>query len=459
MTIKFGTDGWRGKIGEEFTDSNLRIVTQATADYLKDKEGSGKLVVIGYDSRFRSEEYASIVAEIFSSNGFEVLLSDSPVSTPVVSFVTNRFKAALGVCITASHNPPYYNGYKIKESFGGSALTSTINNVTPYLGKNRENLGNKKNITKLDLTTEYFQHLRSIFDLTRISSFFQSFPIHLEYMNGSAAGYVGEVFKELYVPTLEYSLNRDPLFGGVNPEPIPANLKGFISGVRAGVGFAFDGDGDRICAVSHTGRYVSSSQLLALLMRHMKKRHNANRVVCTVSCSTTVHKMATSLDLNLEVVPVGFKHIADKMLAPPTVLIGGEESGGIGFAGYLPERDGIANCLLTLEMLAHSSKSLETLVEDMELDFGQSYQDRIDLHLEDPVKAKTFRANLRENPEAFFSNVKSIVTIDGIKVNLSNNSWIMFRQSGTEPLMRIYAESDNEVLTKKLLATGKAFLL
>lgn len=454
MTIKFGTDGWRGKIGDIFTDANLKVVAQATSDFLNSQPIRNKMVVIGYDNRFRSEDYADIVAEIFSSNGFDVLLSDRPVSTPVVSFVTHRFKAAIGICVTASHNPPEYNGYKIKEQFGGSALSKTINQVIPFLETAKVTSGERKRIVKLDLTTEYFQHLRSLFDLTKISSFFQSFPIHLEYMHGSAAGYVGEVFKDLYVPTLEYSLNRDPLFGGVNPEPIPANLSDIIKGIRNGVGFAFDGDGDRICAITNKGRYVSSSQLLVLLMKHMTKRHNANRVICTVSCSDLVQQRANDLGLSLEIVPVGFRHIADRMLTPPTVLIGGEESGGIGFAGYLPERDGIANCLLTLEMLASAGKPLETLIEDLELEFGEFHQDRIDLSLADPKRVENVLLELAASPEKFFPDTSSLITIDGLKLYLEDGSWVMFRQSGTEPVLRIYAESSSIQKTQELLKKG-----
>lgn len=454
MTIKFGTDGWRGKIGDIFTDANLGLVAQATADFLNTRPLRNTTVIVGYDNRFRSEEYADIVAEIFSSNGFDVLLSDQAVSTPVVSFVTHQFKAALGICITASHNPPQYNGFKIKEAFGGSALTKTINQLAPHLGVNEAKRGFRGRISKVDLTTEYFNNLRGLFDLTRIASFTESFPIHLEYMHGSAAGYVGEVFSNLYVPTLEYSLNRDPLFGGNNPEPIPSNLREFIKGIRTGVGFAFDGDGDRISAVTNKGKYVSSSQLLALLMGHMTKRHNSKRAICTVSCSDLVQKQAEKLSLDLEITPVGFKYIADKMLESPAVLIGGEESGGIGFAGYLPERDGIANCLLLLEMCAQAGKPLEVMLEDLELEFGHFYQDRLDLHLKDPKKTENLLDELSASPERFFPNTTGLVAIDGLKLYLNDDSWIMFRQSGTEPVLRVYAESESEAKTKELLAKG-----
>lgn len=458
MTIKFGTDGWRGKIGDVFTDANLKLVTQATCDYLKNEKQGSNYVVVGYDNRFRSEEYAQIVAEIFSTNGFEVLLSSRAVSTPVISFVTKRFNAALGICITASHNPPAYNGYKIKESFGGSALSSTIEKITPYLGVSSPKMGNRKAITVIDLTTEYFETLGSLFDLTKIASHFQSVPIHLNYMHGSAAGYVGQVFKNLYIPTLEYALNRDPLFGGMNPEPIPSNLKEFMGGVHNGLGFAFDGDGDRICAVAKPGHYVSSSQMMALMIPHMLKRSGASRAIFTVSCSQIVHKVADKYGLDVQLSKIGFKHIADQMLEGPKVLIGGEESGGIGFAGYLPERDGIANCLLFLEMIANTGKPLELLLEELDEEFGPHFQDRIDLTVSNPEEAASKVEQLKTSPEALVKNVTKLETIDGLKMYREDGSWIMLRQSGTEPVVRIYAESSNPSLTSSLLEAGKKFL-
>lgn len=458
MTIKFGTDGWRGKIGDVFTDANLKTVTQATCDYIRNEKSGSNYIIVGYDNRFRSEEYAQIVAEIFASNGFEVLLSNKAVSTPVISFVTKRFNAALGICITASHNPPAYNGYKIKESFGGSALTSTIEKITPYIGASLPKLGNRKAITVIDLTTEYFETLGSLFDLTKIASHFQSIPIHLNYMHGSAAGYVGEVFRNLYVPTLEYSLNRDPLFGGMNPEPIPSNLKDFMGGVYNGLGFAFDGDGDRICAVAKPGNYVSSSQMMALLIPHMMKRSGASRAIFTVSCSQIAHKVASRNGLDVELSKIGFKYIADQMLAGPKVLIGGEESGGIGFAGYLPERDGIANCLLFLEMIANSGKPLELLLEELDEEFGPHFQDRIDLVVGNPEEAAVKIERLKEHPEDLFKNVNHLETIDGLKLYREDGSWLMLRQSGTEPVVRIYAESSNPTTTTMLLEAGRKFL-
>lgn len=458
MTIQFGTDGWRGKIGDAFTDANLKTVTQATCDYIRNEKSDSNYVIVGYDNRFRSEEYAQIVAEIFSANGFEVLLSSKAVSTPVISFVTKRFNAALGICITASHNPPSYNGYKIKEPFGGSALTSTINSITPYLKTAVPKAGNRKSITVIDLTTEYFHNLGALFDLTRIASHFQSLPIHLNYMHGSASGYVGEIFRNLYVPTLEYAMNRDPLFGGMNPEPIPSNLKEFMGSVYGGLGFAFDGDGDRICAVTKTGKYISSSQMMALLIPHMAKRSGASRAIFTVSCSQVAHKAATKNGLEVSQSKIGFKYIADQMLAGPKVLIGGEESGGIGFAGYLPERDGIANCLLFLEMIANSGMPLELLLEELDEEFGPHFQDRVDLVVGNPEEAAAKIERLKNHPEDLVKNVTHLETIDGLKLYREDGSWLMLRQSGTEPVVRIYAESSSSSQTDALLEIGRKFL-
>ena len=462
MTIKFGTDGWRGKIGDTFTDANLKVVAQATCDFLLNQPRSNDFVVIGYDRRFRSEEYAALVADIFASNGFEVLLSIEPVSTPVVSFVTNRFKASLGICITASHNPPQYNGYKIKENFGGSALTSTIEKVIPYLKKAEDrqySYGNSKKISKIDMTADYFANLRSLFNLDTIAYHFRDMPVHLNYMHGSSAGYVGEIFKGNYIPTYEYNLNHDPYFGGFNPEPIPANLVDFLRDVRSGAGFAFDGDGDRIAAATPTGRFVSSSQLMALLIPYLSQKHSANRVVSTVSCSSVIKAVASRHRIDMTTTKIGFKYIADEILKGPPVLIGGEESGGIGFYGYLPERDGIANCLLVLDALTTMNTTLEAAIEDLDEEYGSYFQDRIDLHLPKIDDAVHKKISLFESEPSFL--IKNPVTVentDGIKVTSEDGSWLMIRPSGTEPVVRLYAESSDKKKTSELLERTRSFL-
>jgi len=456
MNLTFGTDGWRGKIGDVFTDSNLSIVTQATCDYLLSID-SNRFVAIGYDNRFRSEQYAQIVAEIFSSNGFEVLLSDEAVSTPVVSYITNRFKTSLGICITASHNPPEYNGYKIKENFGGSALSSTIDQIIPFLGKTLPKNGDSRKITKIDFTAEYFVNLRQMFDLQKIASHFKDTPVNLNYMHGSSSGYIGEVFKNIYLPTLEYNMDRNVLFGGFNPEPIPKNMKEFMSLIRSGLGFAFDGDGDRIAGVTSSGEYVNSSQLMAIAIPHLKRRSTASRCAFTVSCSDIAHRVASKEGLQVVATKIGFKHIADLMISKPPVLIGGEESGGIGFINYLPERDGIANALLIMEALAFSGINLDVAISSLEDKFGKLEQRRVDLHVTDPDDIKKSLKELAENPNAFLPT-ESVDTLDGVKLRLLDQSWIMFRLSGTEPLLRIYAESESSVKTLELIEKGKKFL-
>lgn len=457
MDIIFGTDGWRGKIGDVFTDSNLKIVAQAVCDYLLDQNVDSKFVVVGFDNRFRSEDYAQIVAEVFAGNGFEVLLGTRPVSTPVVSFVTHRFKAAIGICITASHNPAYYNGFKIKENFGGSALTKTIEKIKPFIYKtNPRQL--KSNITKVDLSVEYIQNLQDLFDLNRISSFFETTPIHLNYMHGSSAGYVGKVFSYQYIPTLEYNLNRDPLFGGVNPEPIPLNLKDFIQGIHSGLGFAFDGDGDRIAAVTSTKQFVSSSQLMAILLPHLRTRSKADKAIFTVSCSALPRMVAKDIGLEVLESKIGFKYIADTMLEDSRILIGGEESGGIGFIDYLPERDGIAVCLMVLEALATAQKPLEILLEDLELEYGPLVQDRLDVQVQDTMITAQKISMLAESPETLLPDVTQVNTLDGVKLLLPNGAWLMLRQSGTEPVVRIYAESESAEKTQELIKKGLRYL-
>jgi len=458
MSIIFGTDGWRGKIGREFTDENLLLVSQTICDYLKDQDLKNNFIIVGFDNRFRSEEYAETVANLFSANGFQVILSTEPVSTPVVSFVTNRFKAALGLCVTASHNPPYYNGLKIKENFGGSALNSTIDGIKPYLQNAKPVIGNDRNVTRVDLKVEYISNLKKMFDIDKIANYFNEHLIHLNYMHGSSSGYFRQIFSELYVPIMEYSLNRDVLFGGVNPEPIPNNLTDFINCVYKGVGFAFDGDGDRIAGVLPNSRFVSSGQLLSCLVPYLTYKSNANKAVFTVSCSDLPSKVAKSVGLDVEITKIGFKHIADKMINGDPVLIGGEESGGIGFIGYIPERDGIAVALLVLEMIATARMPLGVILDDLEEEFGTHIQDRVDLTVKNPQLTLDKIKNLERSPELLIKSTTNVDSTDGVKI-IVPGGWFMVRQSGTEPVVRVYAESDSIEKTQLLIKRASEFIL
>ena len=466
--IKFGTDGWRAKIAEEFTFGNVRLVTLALINFIRETAKGSNSIVIGYDNRFLSENFAMEAAKVASSAGFDTWVSKGSLPSPALSFAVKQFNAACGIMITASHNPPEYNGFKIKASFGGSASPEMTSQVERRLKmilekKTPVEAGSEKNIRHFDPKKEYFEQLKKFVDLKSIKR--ADMKIIVDPMYGSASGYLKDILDEAGIASEEIRGIRDPLFGGANPEPLPHNLEELISVTREAslkeqkkmvVGLALDGDGDRIGAVGSNGDFISPHHIFAILLKHLvENKKMTGEVVKTFNITNLIPSMAKKYGLTLHETPIGFKYICELMLKRD-ILIGGEESGGIGIKGHIPERDSSLASLLLLEAAAAFKKPLEGLLEDIMSEFGHYYYNRSDLRLEEEKKLRVLNILRNDPPKSFASlSVKEVKTLDGIKFELMDNSWILFRASGTEPLLRIYCEATSPALLASILGRGE----
>jgi len=473
LPIKFGTDGWRGVIADTFTFENVRYAAQASAEYFKTVEKTERAVFIGFDVRFQSRKFAHTAAEVFAGNGFRVVMMDRPYPTPYVSFEVHRRKFAGGVMITASHNPAIFNGFKVKAHFGGSAtpaITAKIEEKIrgqtgefPFWAVQKKGIHPSDpefSIEVIGPEKYYSEHLKSLVDWDRISK--SKLKIVVDSMHG-CGGYVLEHLlagTSCTVQTIRG--DPDPLFGGINPEPMMPQLEPLAGVVRqsgSDIGLATDGDADRLGIVDETGQYVNTLQTLSLLLLHVYRNKGwRGSVARTYSQSLMIPRIARKLGLELYERPIGFKNIAELMLEHD-ILIGGEESGGIGLSRHLPERDGIFINLLFLDLLAASGRSCSQLIREMWDEFGEFHYDRRDLHI--PIEAgQGVVGRLKTDPPPAFAGrrIQGIGTLDGVKVFLENDSWILFRQSGTEPLLRVYCEAPTEAAMKEIMAAGLKFV-
>jgi alpha-D-glucose phosphate-specific phosphoglucomutase len=469
MTIAFGTDGWRAVISDEFTFSNLRLVAQAIADSLCERDPGRPKVVIGFDTRFLSDRYAAEVARVLAANGISSFLARADTPTPAVSYAVVNKNAAAGIMITASHNPPRYNGVKLKASYGGSATREQNLEVEAHLERNRRNGSQPRlvdmelalqdgRITKFDPTWAYYEHLSTLLDLDLISS--AELRVVADGMYGAGRGIIGEMLARgrCRVHNIRHEMN--PGFGGIHPEPIARHLGLLMSTMAAGhydVGLATDGDADRIGAVDARGNFVDPQRIFALCLRYLLEvRGWKGRVVRTVSTTRMIDRLAQRHGLSVLETPVGFNHIADEMLKGDVVM-GGEESGGMSIQGHIPEGDGILMGLLLLEVLAHARMPLMDLVQDLLGDVGPAQYARTDLKLARPVaKAEMVRLLVSSAPAAIDGvDVEEVQTVDGVKYYLNDGSWLLIRPSGTEPLLRVYAEAPNDGRVKSLLGFGE----
>ena len=446
VEIKFGTDGWRAIIAREFTFVNVERVAQAYADFLTREAATDPLVVIGFDRRFLSEKFAARTAEVMAGNGFKIALFSDPQPTPLISWAVKQLGATGGVMITASHNPANFNGFKIKAPFGGSAPPETTRAVEQLVDANAPK---KAEVTAdghelLEApTARYREQIGSYVDLERLKN--ASGKAIIDPMHGSAGRWVESFLNggKLAVETIrDY---RDPLFGGVNPEPIDQNLaplKQRVVETKALVGLATDGDADRVGAVDERGRTMTMHDVVPLLLLHLaRKRKMTGSVVVTVSQSVLTKRIAHAMGLKVYETPIGFKYIADLMLKED-ILLGAEESGGIGVKGHIPERDGVLNSLLFLEAIVSAGKPPSEMLADLHREFGEFHFGRRDLHL--PVsRGQELVAQLSQNPPANFASfaVTDVETTDGAKLIFDDESWLLFRQSGTEPVLRLYSEA------------------
>ena len=478
MPIHFGTDGWRAVISDSFTFDNLRIVAQAIADAVAsehwDKTANDGItdkskIVIGYDTRFLSDRFAGEVARVLAANGFTVLLAQSDSPTPAISFAVKYHHAIAGVMITASHNAPRYNGLKLKAAFGGSALSEQCRRVEVYINDNEEQARgpnlmdfNKAReaglIQKFNPLPVYFEHLHKLIRTDIIAENPQRFVVDAMY--GSGRGVIKSFLQGTGCDIMEIRGEMNPGFGGVHPEPIAKYLGPLSSAVSSGMGnfgVVTDGDADRIGAMDERGNFVDPHKIMALSLKYLvEKRGLSGAVVRTVSTTRMIDRLAKRYGLTLYETPVGFNHIADYMMKED-VLIGGEESGGISFKGHIPEGDGPIMGLLLVEMIAAAKKSLYDMVEDLLADVGPALYERVDLRLSRPVaKAEMTEFLTRKAPkEIGGQNVDEISQRDGVKYIMADDSWLLIRPSGTEPVLRVYAEGRSLEMVKALLDYGR----
>jgi len=463
--IAFGTDGWRGIIADSFTGANVRLVSQAIVNYFARADVPGEpTVFIGYDNRSQSEYFAAEAARVVAAAGMKAVLSAQACSSPSISYNAHKHNAKGGIMITASHNPPQFNGVKIKMGYGGSALPADVDEVVKeldaLLGAGQYAVdppaGEGDKVERRDLRPAYFDGLRGMVDLGKIAK--AGFKVVADPMHGSGSGYLSDILRGAGVNIEEIRRDRNPVFGGINPEPIAQNLlalKEAVLASKADVGVAVDGDADRVGAMDASGEFVDSHRIFALLLRHLyEDRGQRGSVVKTVSTTTLIDKLCAKYGLTLHVVPIGFKNICEWMLKED-VLIGGEESGGIGVQGFIPERDGPLMSLLLLETMATREKRLEEQIGELMAEFGPHEYQRVDVHPEPSKMAAVVKSLTQDDPtEVAGLPVRSIDRMDGTKFLFDGDAWLLLRASGTEPVVRVYAESSSKQKVQELIDAG-----
>lgn len=455
--IKFGTDGWRGLIADDFTFDNVARVALATARYFKKHKKIKNGIVVGYDARFLSKEFAEKTAEILGNAGINVVLSDKISSTPMVSLLTKKLNAAGGVVITASHNPAKYNGFKIKGDFGGPAHPEMVEKVEKELKKVlKSKVVSKKTLHELeekgivrrkDFTSFYVEDIRTKLNLPLIQS--SNIKIAYDAMHGAGQG----VMEQLVPLKVNLRNTFNPSFGGAHPEPLPQHLKGLAAAVveqRCDIGIATDGDADRVGAFDENGAFVDSHRIFAILLKYFVEQKGwTGEVAKSISVTQLLNKMCTKYGLTLHETPVGFKYLC-RLMTERDILITGEESGGLGVKGHLPERDGIYVGLLLCEIMATRRKKLSELVNELMQEFGWHHFNRIDAHLTEQEKKRILSVYKKGVKRLGEYPVQRTDTTDGFKLFV-DNGWVLVRASGTEPLIRFYAEADSAEKVDALL--------
>ena len=456
--IRFGTDGWRAVIGEDFTADNVRKVAYAIARYVVRAEKPGSGVLVGYDTRFGSERFARAAAEAVAATGTPVWLASEACPTPAVSLLVRLRNAAGGIQITASHNPYQWNGMKYKASYGSSAsptiVTQIENELEKVLRDGVPTLPPRKDlIQSLDVRAPYLERISGLVDWDRLRAAKLRFVV--DPMHGAGSGLLSELFRRNGIECKEIRGNRDPLFGGVNPEPIEPHVEALRKATRDGkydAGFALDGDADRIGALDADGTFVTPHQIFSLLLWHLAgTRALTGDVAKTFSTTKMIDKIAAKFGRKVWETPIGFKYICDRML-DGDVLLGGEESGGIGTKLYLPERDATVNALLLADVMAWHGKRLGELIAMLHAEFGEHHYGRADLTLKPGQKEKALQHFANGNFKRLLDwPVTRREDLDGVKVYLGEIGWVMVRASGTEPMLRVYAETNKAETTRRLL--------
>ena len=463
--IKFGTDGWRGVIADDFTFANVRRVGNAIATYVAKHEDPGKGLVVGYDTRFASQNFAQAISEVLAGAGIPVRLSDDYMPTPALSYAVKNLRAAGGVMITSSHNPFNWNGVKYKAGYGGSATPAIIRAIEGELGAPRlERPGGS--VTLTDFKTPYVAAITNFVDLNAIQK--AGFKFAIDVMYGAGRGVLKQIFSASGINHLEIRGEVNPSFPGINPEPILPHIELLQETVvreSCHAGLATDGDADRLGAVAEDGSFVDPHKCYSVILEWILKRRGwQGDVVRAFNTTRMLDRISAKHGRKLHECGIGFKYICDLMLARD-ILIGGEESGGIGIRRHLPERDGLLNSLLLANIMAEEGKPLGRLVADLQQEYGEHHYGRTDLHLSNEVKDDAMRrANAKPGNIGSFK-VQKVETLDGVKFFLDAptngngaEAWVLVRASGTEPLLRIYAEASSPELVSQILRETEAFV-
>ncbi len=465
--IKFGTDGWRGIIAQDFTFDNVRACSQAVADYLRQAGLSSRGLIIGYDTRFASEDFASAAAEVVAANGIKVYLCPKATPTPVISFGILAQKAGGAIIITASHNPAIWNGFKYKTEDGASVPAEIIATLEKNISRTLAT-GNINHmplteameqglVEYLDLAPAYFGQLNSLIDLNELRQ--AKLKVVVDPMYGAGAGYFKKLLGGGAIRVTEINSERNPLFPGIRPEPIATNLAKLSATVKkqkANVGLATDGDADRIGIIDEKGEFLTQLQVFALLALYLLEvRGERGAIVKTITTTSMLYRLGEIFKVPVYETPVGFKYVAPIMLAE-NALIGGEESGGYGFRGHMPERDGILAGLYFLDLMIKTGKNPSELIDYLYSKVGSHHYRRVDVEFPENER-QAITGRVKHNPPEFIDGVKVIKfdITDGFRFILADTTWLLIRFSGTEPLLRIYAESSSLARVEKLLEFGR----
>ena len=465
--IKFGTDGWRGIIADDFTFYNVRRVANGIAAYVLKHEDPTGGVVVGYDTRFASKQAARITAEAIAEAGIPVQLTRDATPTPAISLAVKKHGAAGGVVITSSHNPWNWNGVKFKAKFGGSATPAIMKVIEDEVSAGSNPRRRKARIDEVHLIPAYIEAICGFADLDLIAK--ANFRFAVDSMYGSGRGVLAQIFQNRGIHHLAIRQELNPLFPGINPEPIEPHIEMLRQTVlKEGchAGLATDGDADRIGAIAEDGSFVDSHKIFAVLLRWILERKKwPGEVVRAFNSTRMVDRITAKYGRKLHECSIGFKYIADLMM-DHEIVMGGEESGGIGYSRYLPERDGILNCLLLANVMAEERKPLGQLVADLQREYGEHYYGRRDLHISEPMKQRAVqRARLGETKQLGPYSILKKEAVDGVKFFLDAptngngaQAWVLFRVSGTEPLLRVYAEAASPELVEEVLCGAEAFV-
>jgi phosphomannomutase len=464
--VKFGTDGWRGVLADDFTVANVRVAAGAIVSYVLEHEDAARGICVGYDTRFLSQHFAQTVAEVAAGAGVPVRFANRITPTPALSYAVKHLGAAGGVMITSSHNPYQWNGVKYKASYGGSGSPAIMSLIEGYLGQEAPAAAARAAITKTDFLNPYVEAISAFADLKCIAAAGQKYAVDCMY--GAGRGVLSGIFGSKGIEHVEIRSELNPLFPGIQPEPIPPHIHALEVAVvehRCQAGFATDGDADRIGAVDEEGRFVDANKIYSLLLEWLLKRKQwPGDVARAVNTTKMVDRIAARYGRKIHEHGIGFKHVAELMLEKE-ILIGGEESGSIGIGRHLPERDGLLNALLLANVMAEEGRPLGALVSDLQREYGEHEYGRLDLHIPEEIKREAIRRAKSGVTEFAGLRVLRMETLDGIKFYLDDpkalpaESWLLLRASGTEPLLRIYAESSSRKKVNALLEAGRNFAM